>query len=641
MMKNVIYACLAATVLCGLTWIQLASQGKDRSRFQIPSASGAVVDLFRYFNSHNRSEHVTNTGKGESSSFVSFYATIAAFSDRTSEACPMSEHSTSFCPARTPDGSCKREYARSLKELDRYIQEQAEPVPLVADDQFFFQFERRMLEFPPLQDIKDTPSLNLSRLSPINAEVNDDVIRCESDDVIEMRLDLLDGWGNSRTEGFDDVRAWMVGEGGNRAVGGVRDLHNGSYVITFTCLWPASSSQLNVGVAYPREYLRRVLQEKRLGMYRLTAAAFGKKDVKEEWTPCFSTPNIPWPCLCNFTEVNNASFYCGRPRDPRLACTNILGTATLDAKHSGARATEAEIQLLASMEKHYSSFKIKQTFTLKTGTARVPNIPEPCSKIPLQSTWNAAVPKGYFDGNGYSNWHPVMCSSDHIMSGSQIDECHRDTTVHLFGDSNVQRMKILPYMLKEDCQKGLLEPWNFRQVCRSEKLNYTLTFDPHENHMYFTKHGYWELYKDGGVAKHLDDIPSTGRHIVIVHYYLHVLAAHLSAAHNRLCLLRDAIVRLTDRNPQVFVVFRGPHPIQVDWPINHSMGGDTQSLFYNKIIEEIFQPLMDRMIFLDGWEMGTAIENKWVHPKQDLADGMMRLVLALTCGRQNRTTQTY
>ena len=227
----------------------------------------------------------------------------------------------------------------------------------------------------------------------------------------------------------------------------------------------------------------------------------------------------------------------------------------------------------------------------------------------------------------------MMCRSRHLTD-SQIDHCHRNTSVHVYGDSNSLRMRIQPYMLNTTgCPGGIIRPWNFRQTCRSEELDYTITYDPHEQHMYFTKSGYWPLYRDGGVASHLDAIPSTGRHVVIVHYYLHIVAAHLTAAHNRLVMLRGAIERLLDRNPGVMVVLRGPHPMAIDWVQNHSMGGDGQSVFYRKILHQVFRPIRDRVMFLDGWEMGTAVENERVHPKNSVADGMMRLVLALHCGR--------
>ena len=95
------------------------------------------------------------------------------------------------------------------------------------------------------------PSLKLSRLVPVGSKVKDGVIGCHVGDVIKIRADLVNRRGKARLEGHDDVIAWMVEvrqEGkGARAGGQVVDLRNGSYEVTFRCLWPGSTSKVSGG----------------------------------------------------------------------------------------------------------------------------------------------------------------------------------------------------------------------------------------------------------------------------------------------------------------------------------------------------------------------------------------------------------
>ena len=102
-------------------------------------------------------------------------------------------------------------------------------------------------------------------------------------------------------------------------------------------------------------------------------------------------------------------------------------------------------------------------------------------------------------------------------------------------------------------------------------------------------------------------------------------------AHNRLLKLRAAIERASSRNKEVFIAFRGPHIIAVEWAENHSLGGDVQSLFYHELIKEVFRDLKDRVIFLDGWKMSIAIENTQVHPSDDIPRAMVNTLLSYIC----------
>ena len=224
------------------------------------------------------------------------------------------------------------------------------------------------------------------------------------------------------------------------------------------------------------------------------------------------------------------------------------------------------------------------------------------------------------------------------MSQQDINQCLAHTTVMVFGDSNGVRLKqTFESLLQTDdcsCKHCIHGPhglhWNVHHRCPNKDIGSLLTFDPHEYHLYLSG-SFWPLYSGGSIPSHIDTLPTTGRYIVIVHYFLHVLGAHLSVVHNRLLALKAACLRLWRRNPGVVVAFRGPHVMHVGWKVNHSLGGYVQGSLYYKLIMDVFLDVRDKVIFLDGWDMAAALENGVIHPTDNVPGGMANLLLSFIC----------
>ncbi|XP_005100083.1 NXPE family member 2 [Aplysia californica] len=569
---------------------------------------------------------------------ISFFDILKAFEEKSRDSCPSASKTfrSSFCPSGLKNGTCSWPGVAPLRALNAYVAREKPFVPLFADHQYVYQFEQTLLSHPQMKDIREAPSLNLSRLTPLDGKLEKEgVVSCQVGDVIRVRADLVDGYGKARTQGHDDVRGWMVEQVdshsqkrklGAVAAADVTDLHNGSYVISYRCLWPGTTSKLNVGVAYPREYQRRVVLERRLGIYRLTSGSFKKGKISEA-TLCFSTPNIGWPCLCDFTGWNNASFFCGRPRDSRLSCSDLSGIATMTSVWANTNATAAEATLLAQVVRQPNESLIRQDLYVRTQKTGSLGVSQPCRKTRPEVTWSMTAPSGFFDAG--RNWHSLLCKAK-TFTKAEAQKCLRNTTVRIFGDSNgLQLLGVFKALTGVTCS-GAVPIWTVKTVCHRKDLNFRLIFNPHEYHIYL-KSSFSPVARYGGVPFQMDAIPSSGRYVVIVHYYLHIVGAHLSVAHNRLLALKKAVRRLLSRNPQAIFVFRGPHIISLEWTDNHSMGGDVQALFYLPIIREVFWDIRDKVIFLDGWEMTTAIENRDIHPNACVPRGMIQLLLSFIC----------
>ena len=87
--------------------------------------------------------------------------------------------------------------------------------------------------------------MTLSKITPLGKEAKNGVIECNVGDVIKFRVDLINRYGQARREGHDSIIAWMVGDSNTaRAGAAVADLNNGSYQVSFRCLWSGVTSKV-------------------------------------------------------------------------------------------------------------------------------------------------------------------------------------------------------------------------------------------------------------------------------------------------------------------------------------------------------------------------------------------------------------
>ena len=172
--------------------------------------------------------------------------------------------------------------------------------------------------------------------------------------------------------------------------------------------------------------------------------------------------------------------------------------------------------------------------------------------------------------------------------------------------------------------------WPGQAEAANRVWNITVKFRPHEYPL-FLKKNWTPLLRYGSVEHIIDGVPSRGRQLVVLHYYLHLTPFHLSVARSRMEAAARAISRLLTRNPEARVALRGPHVTSRDWDINHTVGGDALGKHFADIISAAFAQLKDRVVFLDGWEMTTALENAEFHPDNRVPREMILMFMSFIC----------
>ncbi|KAH9504898.1 hypothetical protein Btru_060960 [Bulinus truncatus] len=498
--------------------------------------------------------------------------------------------------------------------------------PLLTNGQYIYEFEKDYLSYPPLEDMKQLPDVKLSKVTMFG--VDNDTVRCLVGDTVTGRVDLVNGYGQPRAVGGDEVRVWLVDSGAKqyRSSGHVTDLNNGSYLITAWCLWPGMT-QINVAVAYPREYIRVVIHQAHLSASRFVQAKFLHNNT-EEVTLCWSLPNIVGrPCVCNFTHIIGQSFYCGRPLSKRLGCENWNATFSTPLVQPHNVTDEERLLIKRTPTAYIMTYSIPNNIQLAVREKGKPTHLRPCSLTNLKVTWELRSTPGGFWGPNLT-WSSLQCARPEVTV-DWARSCLRDTTVWVFGDSNGVRLfnAVKKYT---NCSKMTHGIWPLSGNCTLEKHNITIVFTPHELPLY-QKFEWTPRLGYRSVAEYIKMTPSAGKHIFIIHYYLHVTPSHLAVLHARLLSLSDAVRQLVARNPDAFFVIRGPHAISLDYNGNHAIGGDNLGPFYVRLLRETFRDLQDKIIYLDGWGMTVSMENARNHPDDRVPEEMIRTVLAFRC----------
>ncbi|XP_012944168.1 NXPE family member 3 [Aplysia californica] len=493
-----------------------------------------------------------------------------------------------------------------------------------------YPFEKFYLSEQPLMDPLLAANESLSVVTFLNKSKSFTI-----GDTISLRIDLKDGYGHHKTKGGDVVRAWLKGlDDYNRMMMEMRDHGNGTYTATVRLMWAARVARVKVALAYPREYLRALVHlQLVMKSLKLSAGAFNNSEA-DEATPCSHLPLIPGhepEDVCNLTDVNGSPWYCGRPIKDKLNCSDFLGSRNLPMpwkERPFLPVTEAEARLLdrSNFEPriHLMGPKLEIHIEPDAKKNRLLRSPVPCTKVKPAITWQQKSPNGFF----YDEvWHPFMCTP----KPATID-CYKNLRMVSLGDSNVrsQHQYACDDTSSKHLQKALYKAWHAPLSCENKKLNFTSVWYPHGN-PFMSSNWVWAEYGSLIPTSHaIDDLPSTGRTLVLLHHYLHLTTGHMTSMEAMHRSIHAAVVRLLKRNPQARVMIRGPHAAYEGWAC-HYAAGDMLVPQVEDLVANIYKDVQDRVFYFSPMDMTTATENMEFHP--DVQWHIYAAMMSIMCGR--------
>ena len=530
----------------------------------------------------------------------------------------------------------------------------ARPQPLL------YAFEKRYLSHPPLSLTELASSSETSEARLLN---NTDDLTVG--DTLCVMVNVHNSKGEIMSRGGDEIRVWFIDfDDETRFAADVSDLNNGSYLATAR-LPSAGNFTVRVALAHSSDFLGAVVRLHLLFKSLLWNVGLFKhiNGTESESTLCSHQPNLPLykvDELCNLTNVNGFPWYCGRPATPTLSCNQYLGTKNI--QHiAGWRLPVSDAQL-KELERTNEDPKIRliklddrDTLTVKENTVpQTRNIP--CNRVPGRRTWTQTS-SGYLQNH---KWMPNSCS---IPEADIVapEKCLKDRDIYIFADSNGRQMhwEICDNLMNATEVFGTdhVGGWHKPIKCVNKQLNFSSLWRPHSAPWCHSQEKWAILMNPGDnvsertsdplltddprgmvnqlnpSAAFIDDLPSKGRLILILHHYFHFTMHHFSGYHNMVVILRDAVRRLVRRNPEALVVVRGPHAAYVGWPGAHYVGGDMLARFFEEILIREFRNISNRVIYIRMWDLTVAIENFGVHPRDWVQEAYVKTILNYVCGR--------
>ncbi|OWF42773.1 NXPE family member 3 [Mizuhopecten yessoensis] len=251
----------------------------------------------------------------------------------------------------------------------------------------------------------------------------------------------------------------------------------------------------------------------------------------------------------------------------------------------------------------------------------------PCHKRPKRDTWRETSPSGfYYQGR----WRTLQCSNklDHPVSRSYVN-CLRGCHVLLIGDSNLRSWFIhINHMLNMTITTEKINiKWYTTLEAENVKLNASLALAVHANPFYG---GYNALPKTSvqSVAWQLDQVNTTRHIVVVIHMYLHLARTIPDEYRAHVKEAKRGIDRLFKRAPNAAVFIKGPHGVTTS---SFQAPVDFIRKIQEQILFEEFKNIIDKVVFLNQWDMTAGSASIPIHTNKDHLNNMVDLFLSYFC----------
>lgn len=232
-------------------------------------------------------------------------------------------------------------------------------------------------------------------------------------------------------------------------------------------------------------------------------------------------------------------------------------------------------------------------------------------------------PVGVFFGGTFQ---PTLCLDNLSLTPKTYRRCLKNKRLWLPGDSTSQQFKrSLHYTLGiPDVSTG-----HNPQLLTDKEDNFSVSWYAHEFPFF---HGSERYAPTVNRPQHLllDSLSNNTEDIVVLYIHVHFNLVHPDVYREHIRKTVRSVKKLLLRAPNVTLAVRGPHAYY------RSMAQELVSywgLIYSDILREEFSPFVDRVIYLDFWDLTVAVGPGHVHPSMTVVQSMVHYMMSLLCRR--------
>ncbi|KAK6179871.1 hypothetical protein SNE40_012128 [Patella caerulea] len=442
---------------------------------------------------------------------------------------------------------------------------------------------------------------------------------------ILVKLEVYNGYGDSVKRGGDDVRVRMVEINKQLTIAGrVKDYNNGTYIITIPTLWNGTNNVI-IYMPYFREervtYLTWTRQFNALFYYK---AKF-RKGSEVQVTLCSSRPNLPeYDVICNMTYENgDDKWYCGAPPSRNLSCRDVISIGDYHFIDVAIANGQQYLRRRGNTFRLFKELKVEVKGEEDTRRHLLPI----CKRLSRSKTWDTSLPTGYASKGKY---FPMYCQIN--KTDEDIKTCLINTTVIFTGDSTTRHwfIRLRKFIeCKQTVGTSDFYRWTRDAECENQNINLKIQWRPHNLPITSVEKLSNEIrFRVKSIALLLDDIPTEGKYIFVIHLFAHFSRHHYYVIRERLRHIAVSLRHALDRNENLFVAVKGPHMYSTDWmpAVNDYTGPFVERVLMNELVE-----FRNRVAYLDFWDMSSAYGNVDIHPTEPMQWNMLRLLFGYAC----------
>uniref|UniRef100_A0A8D0V492 NXPE family member 3-like n=1 Tax=Sus scrofa TaxID=9823 RepID=A0A8D0V492_PIG len=434
---------------------------------------------------------------------------------------------------------------------------------------------------------------------------------------LEAILIARDHQGRCKSHGGDLFRAQLLGPDLKAGVpGDVKDLENGTYLLTFPLLW-AGQAQVQVRLIHSSEAVG-VLR----GIWRDQWATidftgyFRGPTGHEETVTCNVNPLLigKEESTCHYRDEDSGElWFCAQP--PTLSCDSLVG-------HSSGRywnvTTPHEEALLA---RNVTDKALRQSISpiwvaKESNRSLVLSPQQPCRPgIP------GPKPSGFFHQN---TWHSLSCSSRSFSTADSILGCLAGRIIHMMGDSTLRQWweylcdivpSLTPVDLHTTHQTGPL-------LAVDALRGIVLQWRAHRWPLRSLRTPVASLHS---VVQELGGLAGGPHTVVVLSLGAHFTTFPPTVFVQRLAGIRAAVASLLTREPRTLVVIK-----LANTGYKSVYGSDWFTLQVNRLLQAAFADL--RVAFVDAWEMTSSLAlPDSIHPGKHIVRSEVDFLLSYVC----------
>ncbi|XP_060223938.1 NXPE family member 3-like isoform X3 [Meriones unguiculatus] len=437
---------------------------------------------------------------------------------------------------------------------------------------------------------------------------------------LEAILVARDHWGRPKAHGGDLFRAQLLGPELKAGVPGeVKDLENGTYLLSFPLLW-AGRAQVQVRLIHSSEavgVLRRVWRETRATV-DFRGYFQGTNGIQEVVT-CNVDPQSTGARgpTCQYKDVVSGEiWFCAQP--PTLPCSALVGHSS--GRYLKVTTPHDELLLAGNVTDQKLPSGIPAFLVTPAEPGNRSNMALP-SRPPCRPGHLSLKPSGFYHQD---RWHSTFCSSRSFPTADSILSCLAGRMVYMMGDSTLRQWweylrdtvpSLKPVDLHVTYQAG---PLMAVETTRGTVLHWRA-------HSWPLRSLRTPVASLHSVARELHGLAGGPYTVVVLGMGAHFTTFPPSVLARRLEGIREAVKALLDRAPSTLVVIK-----LANTGYKSVYGSDWLTLQVNRLLRAAFVGL--RVAFVDAWEMTSSLAlPDSIHPGRLIVRNEVDLLLSFIC----------